>query len=59
MIAFLIKLTAFLFFFIWLRATFPRLRYDQLMDLGWKALLPLSLANVVGTALVIWWRMNA
>ena len=56
---FMLKLSALLFFFIWVRWTYPRLRYDQLMDLGWKALLPLSLANVVGTALVIWWRMNA
>ena len=56
---FMLKLSALLFFFIWVRWTYPRLRYDQLMDLGWKALLPLSLANVVLTALVIWWRMNA
>ncbi|MGH9128035.1 MAG: complex I subunit 1/NuoH family protein, partial [Acidimicrobiales bacterium] len=40
---FLVKLLAFLFGFVWLRATLPRLRYDQLMDLGWKALIPLSL----------------
>ncbi|MDH3705437.1 MAG: NADH-quinone oxidoreductase subunit NuoH [Acidimicrobiia bacterium] len=40
---FFVKLMAFLFFFVWLRATLPRLRYDQLMDLGWKVLIPLSL----------------
>ena len=50
---FLIKLTAFLFFFIWLRATFPRLRYDQLMAFGWKVLLPASIINLVATAIVV------
>jgi len=50
---FLIKLTLFLFFYIWLRATFPRLRYDQLMAFGWKVLLPLSLLNLSVTAVVL------
>jgi NADH-quinone oxidoreductase subunit H len=50
---FLIKLTAFLFFYIWLRATFPRLRYDQLMAFGWKVLLPASILNLVVTATVV------
>jgi len=53
---FFAKLAAVLFFFIWVRWTFPRLRYDQLMNLGWKVLLPLSLANIVLTAVVVWWR---
>ena len=48
-----IKLTFFLFFYIWLRATFPRLRYDQLMALGWKVLLPAALLNLAVTAVWI------
>jgi NADH-quinone oxidoreductase subunit H len=40
---FLLKLVAFLFAYVWLHATLPRLRYDQLMDLGWKRLIPLAL----------------
>ena len=53
---FFAKLGVLLFFFIWVRWTYPRLRYDQLMNLGWKVLLPLSLANIVFTAVVVWWR---
>jgi len=49
----LAKVFALMFFFIWLRATFPRVRYDQLMRMGWKVLLPLALANVVVTGLVV------
>ena len=47
---FLLKVFAFIFLFIWLRATLPRFRYDQLMGFGWKVLLPLALANVMFTA---------
>ena len=49
---FLIKVLAILFVYIWLRSTLPRLRYDMLMQLGWKVLLPLSIVNVIVTALV-------
>jgi NADH-quinone oxidoreductase subunit H len=50
---FMLKTFALVFFFIWIRGTFPRLRFDQLMQLGWKGLLPLTLANIVVTAAVI------
>ena len=50
---FLIKLFIFLVFFIWVRATLPRPRYDQLMELGWKLLLPLSLLNLIVTGAII------
>ena len=50
---FLIKLSLFLFFYVWLRATFPRLRYDQLMAFGWKVLLPVALLNLAVTAVVL------
>ena len=52
-INFLIKVCGFMFFFIWIRATFPRLRYDQLMKMGWKVLLPLALANIVVSGFVM------
>lgn len=47
------KIFFFLFVFIWIRWTIPRFRYDQLMNLGWKVLIPLSLANMVITAVVM------
>jgi NADH-quinone oxidoreductase subunit H len=55
---FLLKTIAFLFVFVWLRAALPRLRYDQLMDLGWKRLIPLSLGwllIVAGFVVDGWW----
>jgi NADH-quinone oxidoreductase subunit H len=50
---FFIKVCVLVFFFIWERGTFPRLRYDQIMQFGWKVLFPLALANTVVTALVV------
>jgi NADH-quinone oxidoreductase subunit H len=47
------KIFLFIFFFMWVRWTIPRFRYDQLMDLGWKVLIPLAIANIVVTGIVI------
>ena len=52
-LAFLLKVVLFLFLYIWLRGTFPRLRYDVLMRLGWKVLLPLAIVNVVVTGVIL------
>ncbi|QCQ20922.1 NADH-quinone oxidoreductase subunit NuoH [Desulfoglaeba alkanexedens] len=53
---FALKTFALVFFFIWVRATFPRVRFDQLMHFGWKVLLPLSLGNIIltGCFLMLW-----
>jgi len=50
--ALFIKIVAFIFFFMWVRWTIPRFRYDQLMDLGWKILIPLAIINIVITGLI-------
>ena len=52
-ITFCIKVAALLFFFIWVRWSIPRFRYDQLMNLGWKVMFPLSLLNIVWVAILI------
>lgn len=60
LVFFVVKVACFLFLFIWLRATLPRIRYDRLMRLGWQTLLPLAVINVVITAVCVsfgwyWW----
>jgi NADH-quinone oxidoreductase subunit H len=50
-VALFAKIFFFIFFFMWVRWTIPRFRYDQLMDLGWKTLIPLAIANIVITGL--------
>jgi NADH-quinone oxidoreductase subunit H len=52
---FVAKVFVFLFVYIWVRGTLPRFRYDQLMAFGWKFLLPLSLANLIATAVAVAW----
>ena len=53
-LVFLVKMLLFMGLFIWVRWMFPRFRYDQLMDLGWRRFLPLALANIFVTAVVLW-----
>jgi NADH-quinone oxidoreductase subunit H len=52
---FLVKVFLILFFYVWMRWTLPRYRYDQLMEFGWKFLLPLSVLNLIGTAALVLW----
>ncbi len=51
-LAFFLKIFGFIFFFMWIRWTLPRFRYDQLMNLGWKMLIPLAIANIVLTGVI-------
>jgi NADH-quinone oxidoreductase subunit H len=53
---FLLKICALLTLFIWVRWMFPRFRYDQLMDLGWRRFVPLALVNILITAIWLWMR---
>jgi NADH-quinone oxidoreductase subunit H len=52
-VALFIKTLLFIFFFMWVRWTVPRFRYDQLMRLGWKILIPLALLNMLITGAVV------
>ena len=53
---FVIKVFAFLFLYVWVRGTLPRFRYDQLMNFGWRVLMPLAILNIVGTSLWLAYR---
>jgi NADH-quinone oxidoreductase subunit H len=55
---FLLKVSFFLFLYIWLRGTLPRFRFDQLMSFGWKFLLPVAILNVVLTATIVFLRLR-
>ncbi len=50
---FTLKMACFVFLFVWLRATLPRIRYDRLMSLGWNVLLPLAILNLIVTAVFV------
>ncbi|MEI6880408.1 MAG: NADH-quinone oxidoreductase subunit H, partial [Bacteroidota bacterium] len=52
------KILFFIFFFMWIRWTIPRFRYDQLMRLGWQWLMPLSIINMLITGAVLIWIRN-
>jgi NADH-quinone oxidoreductase subunit H len=52
-LTFFLKIGFFIFFFMWIRWTLPRFRYDQLMNLGWKILIPVAILNVAITGLVM------
>ena len=56
---FLAKVFLFLLTFIWVRWMWPRFRYDQLMDLGWRRFIPIALANIVLTAIWLWWKSGS
>ena len=57
-LALLTKIVIFIFIFMWIRWTIPRFRYDQLMNLGWKKLIPLALLNMLATGAFILWRQG-
>jgi NADH-quinone oxidoreductase subunit H len=57
-VALMVKVVIFIFIFMWVRWTLPRFRYDQLMNLGWKSLIPLALINMFVTGAVILWKQG-
>jgi NADH-quinone oxidoreductase subunit H len=58
MVALFTKTFIFIFIFMWVRWTIPRFRYDQLMHLGWKVLIPMALVNMFVTGAVILWQQG-
>jgi NADH-quinone oxidoreductase subunit H len=54
----LMKTSIFIFFYLWIRATFPRYRYDQIMRLGWKVLLPITIVWIAVVALAVQWKIG-
>jgi NADH-quinone oxidoreductase subunit H len=55
-VVFLAKVVLFMGIFIWVRWMWPRFRYDQLMNLGWRVFIPLALANILATAVWLWFQ---
>jgi NADH-quinone oxidoreductase subunit H len=53
---FVAKVFSFLFLYVWVRGTLPRFRYDQLMNFGWRVLMPLAILNIIGTSLLLAYR---
>ncbi len=58
LLVYLLKIVLFIFFFMWVRWTIPRFRYDQLMKLGWKVLIPLAIFNMLVTGFVVLLKPN-
>jgi NADH-quinone oxidoreductase subunit H len=53
-----VKISVFLFIFLWIRATFPRYRYDQIMRLGWKVLIPITLVWIAVEGVLAWLKVG-
>ena len=53
-----LKIGFFLFLFLWIRATFPRYRYDQIMRLGWKVLIPITLVWIAVEGVMVWFKVG-
>ena len=58
-VCFFSKVAFLIWLFVWVRWSLPRFRYDQLMDLGWKRLLPLALGNLIVTTAILFWKHSS